>query len=239
MSTSRRRTASSARRRRERYSVAFFLDPNPDAVVACLPTCTSPDRPARYPPITAADYLTGRPQCDLQRPRCNVRRAVATGCSSALTHSASHFRSSPRKAGTQASLPLLFAGRILGLPLSRERTEEGCDPVPPADPRHHHPVTGFNTLTGRLKNLGAGWGPPLPFRWEKALSLNEARPSLEKEVRVTPPGVARHFADAGCAREGNGREFASSRDVFPDSTNAPPRARSLHGHRRHDSSARR
>lgn len=26
---------------KDRYAVAFFLDPNPDAVVACLPTCTS------------------------------------------------------------------------------------------------------------------------------------------------------------------------------------------------------
>ena len=45
---------------RERYSVAFFLDPNPDATVACLPTCVSPDRPGRYPPLTGADYLRGR-----------------------------------------------------------------------------------------------------------------------------------------------------------------------------------
>lgn len=45
---------------RERYSVAFFLDPNPDAVVACLPTCATSDRPAKYPPITGADYLESR-----------------------------------------------------------------------------------------------------------------------------------------------------------------------------------
>jgi isopenicillin N synthase-like dioxygenase len=45
---------------RDRYSVAFFLDPNPDAVVACLPTCVSDERPARYPPITGAAYLSER-----------------------------------------------------------------------------------------------------------------------------------------------------------------------------------
>ncbi|AJP71113.1 isopenicillin N synthase family dioxygenase [Sphingomonas hengshuiensis] len=45
---------------RERYSVAFFFDPNPDAVIECLPTCQSPDRPARYPPVTTAQYLTER-----------------------------------------------------------------------------------------------------------------------------------------------------------------------------------
>jgi isopenicillin N synthase-like dioxygenase len=40
--------------------VAFFLDPNPDAVVACLPTCTSPERPAKYAPISGADFLRSR-----------------------------------------------------------------------------------------------------------------------------------------------------------------------------------
>jgi len=44
----------------ERYSVAFFFDANPDALVDCLPTCTGPDRPVRYPPITAADHLRER-----------------------------------------------------------------------------------------------------------------------------------------------------------------------------------
>lgn len=45
---------------RERYSVAFFLDPNPDAVVACLPSCVTDDRPTKYPPTTGADYLKAR-----------------------------------------------------------------------------------------------------------------------------------------------------------------------------------
>ena len=45
------------RARRERLSVAFFLDPNPDAVVAALPGCAGPEQPARYPPVTGADYL--------------------------------------------------------------------------------------------------------------------------------------------------------------------------------------
>ena len=45
---------------RERYSVAYFLDPNPEAVVAVLPACTAPEAPVRYPPITAADYLRQR-----------------------------------------------------------------------------------------------------------------------------------------------------------------------------------
>jgi isopenicillin N synthase-like dioxygenase len=45
---------------RQRYSIAFFLDPNPEANVAALATCVSTDRPARYPPVSGADYLRGR-----------------------------------------------------------------------------------------------------------------------------------------------------------------------------------
>lgn len=45
---------------RERFSVAFFLDPNPGADVACLPTCQSEERPARYEPIRGDDYLASR-----------------------------------------------------------------------------------------------------------------------------------------------------------------------------------
>jgi isopenicillin N synthase-like dioxygenase len=45
---------------RERLSLAFFLDPNPDAAIAALSTCTSKDNPARYPPTTGAAYLKER-----------------------------------------------------------------------------------------------------------------------------------------------------------------------------------
>ncbi len=45
---------------RERYSIAFFADPNPDALIACLPTCADADNPPRYPPIAYADYQQER-----------------------------------------------------------------------------------------------------------------------------------------------------------------------------------
>ena len=45
---------------RERYSIAFFLDPNPDAEIACLPNCASDARPARYAPIRGDAFLLGR-----------------------------------------------------------------------------------------------------------------------------------------------------------------------------------
>jgi isopenicillin N synthase-like dioxygenase len=45
---------------RDRYSIAFFLDANADALVEAIPACISPSRPARYAPITAGDYLASR-----------------------------------------------------------------------------------------------------------------------------------------------------------------------------------
>jgi isopenicillin N synthase-like dioxygenase len=45
---------------RERYSCAFFCEPNPDAEIACIPACASPANPAKYPPIAFADFLRSR-----------------------------------------------------------------------------------------------------------------------------------------------------------------------------------
>jgi isopenicillin N synthase-like dioxygenase len=41
---------------RARQSIAFFLDPNPDSMIATLPGTGVP----RYAPILAADYLRSR-----------------------------------------------------------------------------------------------------------------------------------------------------------------------------------
>ncbi|KAL2472070.1 2-oxoglutarate (2OG) and Fe(II)-dependent oxygenase superfamily protein [Abeliophyllum distichum] len=43
-----------------RYSMAFFMDPNPDCVVECLKTCCSESHPPRFPPIRSGDYLEER-----------------------------------------------------------------------------------------------------------------------------------------------------------------------------------
>ncbi|KAL6641336.1 hypothetical protein ACP70R_019517 [Stipagrostis hirtigluma subsp. patula] len=45
---------------KERYSVAFFLDPNPDFVVQCFESCCSEANPPRFPPIRSGDYLKER-----------------------------------------------------------------------------------------------------------------------------------------------------------------------------------
>ena len=47
--------------RRPRYSVPFFLHPNPDFVIDVLPSCIDEAHPSRYPqPITAHAYLLER-----------------------------------------------------------------------------------------------------------------------------------------------------------------------------------
>ncbi|MFC9285738.1 isopenicillin N synthase family dioxygenase [Streptomyces sp. NPDC057052] len=45
---------------RDRISLAFFCQPNPDADIAALPTCTGPDDPARHPPVRAGDYFLAK-----------------------------------------------------------------------------------------------------------------------------------------------------------------------------------
>jgi isopenicillin N synthase-like dioxygenase len=52
---------------RERYSIAFFFDPNPEALVAAIPSCVAPGEAPRYPPILAADYLKMR--LDASKPK--------------------------------------------------------------------------------------------------------------------------------------------------------------------------
>ncbi len=44
----------------DRYSLPFFFDPDFDAALACLETCVSPQRPARYPPTTGGQHLLDR-----------------------------------------------------------------------------------------------------------------------------------------------------------------------------------
>ncbi len=46
----------------DRYSIAFFCQPDADAEITCLPTCQSEDNPPKYPPIASGDYLLSRLQ---------------------------------------------------------------------------------------------------------------------------------------------------------------------------------
>ncbi|SHO65602.1 Isopenicillin N synthase [Pseudoxanthobacter soli DSM 19599] len=40
-----------------RQSIAFFLHPNHDAVIECIPTCIEQNAPAKYPAILAGEYM--------------------------------------------------------------------------------------------------------------------------------------------------------------------------------------
>jgi isopenicillin N synthase-like dioxygenase len=45
---------------RARYSIPYFVAPDPDTVVECFPTCQDPDHPALYEPITQEAYCVMR-----------------------------------------------------------------------------------------------------------------------------------------------------------------------------------
>ncbi|MCW5623463.1 MAG: isopenicillin N synthase family oxygenase [Burkholderiales bacterium] len=45
---------------RRRYSIPFFFGTDSTAVIDVLPTCQGPGRPAKYPAITAGDYIRSR-----------------------------------------------------------------------------------------------------------------------------------------------------------------------------------
>jgi isopenicillin N synthase-like dioxygenase len=46
----------------DRYSIAFFCQPDAEAEIVCLPSCQSPENPPRYPPVTSGEYLLSRLQ---------------------------------------------------------------------------------------------------------------------------------------------------------------------------------
>lgn len=45
---------------RERYSIPMFYDPDFDTVVECLPNCSGPGNPPKYPRTVAGDYITAK-----------------------------------------------------------------------------------------------------------------------------------------------------------------------------------
>lgn len=48
------------RARSRRLSIAYFVRPNYDAPIACIPSCADEDHPPRYPPTTLRDYSVAR-----------------------------------------------------------------------------------------------------------------------------------------------------------------------------------
>lgn len=44
----------------DRYSIPFFVNPDPGTVIECIPTCVSDTNPCRYQPVTAGEFLKMR-----------------------------------------------------------------------------------------------------------------------------------------------------------------------------------
>lgn len=57
-------TDDEQRMTRARYSIPYFVSADPEAVIECLSECTSPARPAKYEPVTQAEY--GRMRAKVQ-----------------------------------------------------------------------------------------------------------------------------------------------------------------------------
>ncbi len=45
---------------RERYSIAYFVDPDSDTLVSAFPSCISDENPTKYPDTTAGAYVAAR-----------------------------------------------------------------------------------------------------------------------------------------------------------------------------------
>ena len=46
----------------DRYSIAFFCQPDSEAEIVCFPTCQSDENPPKYPPVKSGEYLLSRLQ---------------------------------------------------------------------------------------------------------------------------------------------------------------------------------
>ncbi|MBT09095.1 MAG: 2OG-Fe(II) oxygenase, partial [Gammaproteobacteria bacterium] len=46
--------------KKDRYSIALFLDPDTETLVEVIDSCTNEQRPKRFAPIRAGDYIQKR-----------------------------------------------------------------------------------------------------------------------------------------------------------------------------------
>jgi len=44
----------------DRFTIPFFVNPDPDTVISVIPTCTSASNPPRYEDVRAGDFLISR-----------------------------------------------------------------------------------------------------------------------------------------------------------------------------------
>lgn len=48
------------RSKQSRQSIAFFSNPDPDVLIETIPSCITPENPAKYTPITAQEHISAR-----------------------------------------------------------------------------------------------------------------------------------------------------------------------------------
>ena len=68
------RFTGTERMTRDRYSIPYFLSPDSQSIVECLPACTDAEHPVKYPPLVQNDYR--RMRAMVQYPK-NVAKASA------------------------------------------------------------------------------------------------------------------------------------------------------------------
>ena len=59
-----------------RLSLVYFHQPNPDAVVECIPTCRDDDRAPKHAPVTAGDYISRKINLHFQAPAGSTLNAA-------------------------------------------------------------------------------------------------------------------------------------------------------------------
>ncbi|EEH17985.1 hypothetical protein PABG_00548 [Paracoccidioides brasiliensis Pb03] len=62
---------------RERYSIPYFVAPDPTSVIECLPTCTSESNPPRYFPISQGEYNRIRSMMHYPNPAAEAGGGIA------------------------------------------------------------------------------------------------------------------------------------------------------------------
>ena len=64
---------------RDRYSVPFFVSPEYDTIIECLPGCEGPGNPAKYPPVSmeafTIEFLDRNYANRNQQVQCAAERA--------------------------------------------------------------------------------------------------------------------------------------------------------------------
>ncbi|MFV8816321.1 isopenicillin N synthase family dioxygenase [Haliea sp. E17] len=53
----------------DRYSIALFVDPDPETLVECLASCTGADNPPQYAPTSAGEHILQKIQATHAKPR--------------------------------------------------------------------------------------------------------------------------------------------------------------------------